>query len=279
MKIDLHTHSSASDGTDAPGDVIRRAARLGVQVVALTDHDTYAGIPEARRAADEVGVELVVGMEMSTRLRGRTVHLLVYGGDIDDADLGAELARIRAARTERIPKIVARLATLGIPVSASDIEAQAGGSSIGRPHVADALVAAGHVRDRTEAFDRFLHDGGPAAVEKYEPPLPDALNLVHAAGAVAVIAHPWGRGSRQVLDAGTIGELVREHRLDGLEVDHADHGPKGSATRAELRAIAHTHGLLVTGSSDHHGHGKVGHEIGSETTAPGVWEKLRARMG
>lgn len=277
MRIDLHTHSSVSDGTEPPAEVMRRAARLGVDVVALTDHDTHAGLAEAQAAADEVGVRLVRGMEMSTTLGGRSVHLLAYGGDPTHAGWVAELDEIRASRQDRIGRMVARLQGLGAPIDVADVVAQARGDTIGRPHVADALVAAGWVANRDEAFARYLHDGGPAAVRKYETPLEVAIDLVHDAGAAAVIAHPWGRGSREVLDAETFGSLARNHGLDGLEVDHADHGPPGSGTRARLRAIARTHGLIVTGASDHHGAGKDGHEIGSELTAVGMWERLRQR--
>ncbi|GAA1718605.1 hypothetical protein FB460_1491 [Propioniferax innocua] len=278
MIIDLHTHSLVSDGTDRPAEVMRRAARLGVDVIALTDHDTFSGHAEAEAAAHEMGIEFVPGMEMSTTLGGRSVHLLAYGADTSHAPLLEELERIRRGRTERVPRMVARLEELGVPITVEDVIARAGGDSVGRPHVADALVAAGHVADRAEAFNRYLHDGGLAHVGKYESPLPEAIDLLHDAGAVTVIAHPWGRGSRDVLDGDTIGRLARDHRLDGIEIDHGDHGPRDSAMRGELRSIARTHGLLVTGSSDYHGTGKVGHEIASETTAPGVWERIRARM-
>ena len=278
MIIDLHTHSRESDGTDSPADVVRRAAGLGVDVIALTDHDTFAGHAEAAATARELGVEFVPGMEMSTPFGGRSVHLLAYGADPAHQGLCDELARIRVGRTERVPKMVERLKECGAPISVEEVTAMAGGDSVGRPHVADALVAAGHATDRADAFNRFLHDGGVGYVAKYEPPLPDAIDLLHDAGAVTVIAHPWGRGSRLVLDADAIGRLTRDHGLDGIEIDHGDHGPKDSAMRGELRSIARTHGLLVTGSSDYHGTGKVGHEIGSETTAPGVLERIRSRM-
>lgn len=279
MKIDLHTHSTASDGTDSPGDVIRRAVRLGMDVLALTDHDTFAGHAEAAAVAASAGLTFVPGMEMSTTLRGCSVHLLAYGADADDEALQAELVRVREGRSGRVPAVVAKLCELGVPITEADVAEQAGGDAVGRPHIADALVAAGHVADRAEAFSRFLHDGGPAHVERYATDLADGIGLIHAAGGVAIIAHPWGRSSRSVLAADTIGQLVRDHGLDGLEVDHADHGPVGSATRAELRQIAKTHGLIVTGSSDHHGLGKSGHEIGSELTDPAMFERLSARMG
>lgn len=279
MKVDLHTHSTVSDGTDAPAEVVRRAHRLGVGVVALTDHDTFAGLPEAAAAAAEVGVVLVPGMEMSTHVRGRSVHLLAYGADPDDAALAAELDRVRDGREGRVPAVLAKLAALGVPITAEMVHRHAGGVSVGRPHIADALVEAGHVVNRDEAFRRFLHDGGPAHVDRYATPLPQALDLVHRAGGVTVLAHPWGRGSREVLSARAIGELVRDHQLDGLEVDHDDHGPAGSPQRAELRQLARTYDLLVTGSSDYHGTGKQGHEIGSNVTAAGMWDRLRRRLG
>lgn len=274
MRIDLHTHSSVSDGTQSPSALVRAAAAAGLDVVGVCDHDTFDGLPEARAAAPGAGIEVVGGLEMSTELDGASVHLLGYGCRPDDAALGAELERIRAGRTGRLSALLERLTELGLPVTEAEVRAQAhGGPSLGRPHVADALVARGYVADRTEAFDRWLADDRPAFVPRYAAGLAASLALVRAAGGVAVLAHPWGRGSRAVLPPAVLADLVERHGLDGFEVDHTDHDP---ATRAELRALASGLGVLATGSSDHHGAGKPGNPLGCETTDPEVYQRLRA---
>lgn len=277
MIIDLHTHSSVSDGTDDPATLVAKARAAGVEVLALTDHDTFDGLAAAYAAGRRLGVEVVPGMEMSTALGGRSVHLLAYGDLADDPALAAELARVRDGRGDRLPRVLAKLAALGMELSEADVMAQVGAApSIGRPHIADALVAKGYVADRTEAFDRFLADGGPAHVERYATPLEAGISLVRAAGGVPVIAHPWGRGSRDILTPDVLAGLVTDQGLAGFEVDHQDHGP---AARAELRALADRLGCLGTGSSDHHGLGKTDHELGCNTTSPATYARLRTRLG
>ena len=276
MRIDLHTHSSVSDGTDAPGDLVRAARRAGLDVIALCDHDTFAGLDEAASEGPRSGIRVLRGIEISCELHGGSVHLLGYGCRADDSALGLELARIRAGRTGRIPAMLARLAALGMRVGESDLAPFVGNSpSVGRPHVADAMVALGYVADRREAFDSWLADGGPAFVDRYNAPLTQAVDLVHAAGGAAVIAHPWGRGSRERLTAEVLSLLAKAHALDGIEVDHTDHD---EAARGELRVIANSAGLLVTGSSDYHGLGKINNSLGCETTPPSVFERLLDRI-
>lgn len=278
MRIDLHTHSRVSDGTATPAELVRDAAAAGLDVLGLTDHDTTAGWAEASAAATAVGIVLAPGIEISTRHRGAGVHLLAYLPDPQDAALSAELARIVEGRGSRIPAMLARLRDLGVPATEKSLAEGIGDAVPGRPHVADLLVRLGVVRDRDEAFARYLADGGPAFVDRYATDLTAAVGLVVAAGGVAVIAHPWGRGSRRVLDEDTLAVLAGAG-LSGLEVDHLDHDPD---QRRELRAIAERLDLLVTGSSDHHGTGKTGHDLGCETTAPEVWEAildLAARRG
>ena len=273
MRIDLHTHTSVSDGTDPPGELVRHAARAGLAVVAVTDHDTFDGWAGAFAAADAAGVAVVGGVEMSTTLDGIGVHLLAYLPDPTYPPLLSELDRIRADRAGRLPVIAERLTSLGLPLTVDDILAAAGdATTLGRPHVADAMIAKGYVPDRREAFSTWLAAGGPAFVRKYAPPTADAIALLRAAGGVPVLAHPWGRGSREVLDEEAIGELA-DAGLAGLEVDHADHD---DGTRRRLRVIAADLDLIVTGSSDHHGRGKAGHDLGTETTAPGQYERLVA---
>ena len=276
MLIDLHTHSSVSDGTDTPAELVQAAVESGLDVVALTDHDTFDGLDAAVAEGERLGVEVVRGLELSCSRGGASVHLLAYGTDEADPELTAELVRVRGGRRGRLGGVLERLEALGVPVSEAEVLAQVGASpSVGRPHIADALVQAGHVRDRTEAFERFLADGGPAHVPRYAIELARGIDLVHGAGGVAVIAHPWGRGREHVLPEAVLADLVREHQLDGIEVDHQDHDAE---VRHRLRQLAGSWGVLATGSSDYHGTGKVDHDLGVNTTAPEVWAEISRRL-
>jgi predicted metal-dependent phosphoesterase TrpH len=276
VTIDLHTHSSVSDGTDTPAQLVAHAAAAGLAVVALTDHDTFDGLVEARTAGERVGIEVVPGLELSCSRNGQSVHLLAYGADPSDRALAEEMVRVRGGRSGRLRPVLAKLAELGVPVSEELVLSFVGSSpSVGRPHIADALVAAGHVADRREAFDRFLADGGPAHVTRYTIDVARGVDLVHGAGGVAVIAHPWGRGREEVLPPQVLEQLVAEHGLDGIEVDHQDHD---DAARAGLRALADRLGVLGTGSSDYHGTGKTDHDLGVNVTDPETYAALRQLM-
>jgi|SRR5215211_54136 len=276
MRIDLHTHSSVSDGTDTPAELIRKAAAAKLDVIALTDHDTFDGLDEAVSEGERIGVQVVRGMELSCSRAGESVHLLAYGTDPAHPDLATEMARVRGGRMGRLVAVLAKLAELGVPVSEAAVLAEVGDSpSVGRPHIADAMIKAGHVRDREEAFERFLADGGPAHVPRYTIEVERGIDLVHAAGGVAVIGHPWGRGREHVLPAEVLVTLTAEHSLDGVEVDHQDHDPD---VRARLRALASGLGLLATGSSDYHGTGKLDHDLGCNITAPEVYQVLAGRL-
>ena len=271
MRIDLHTHSLASDGTDTPGDVVRAAHAAGLDVVALTDHDATSGWDEAVRAAEEVGISLVRGLEISTRYAGRSVHLLAYLPDPTHPELCAALDRIIDGRRERTPAIVAALRAHDIEITEDDVRREADSSmAAGRPHVADALVRLGVVTDRTHAFALLLNPGRPGYVDRYAADLTSMIPLVAAAGGVAVLAHPWGRSGRSALDAEAL-ESLRGIGLAGIEVDHQDHD---AATRATLRGLAADLDLVATGSSDHHGLGKVDHDLGVNTTDPEQFERL-----
>jgi predicted metal-dependent phosphoesterase TrpH len=273
VRIDLHTHSDRSDGTDRPSELVARAAAAGLDVLALTDHDTAVGWDEARAAATDEGIGLVPGMEISCAHAGDGVHLLAYLLDPSYPPLAEELRRVLDGRSARLPAILDRLRGLGIDVTRDDVLAVSGSAAAtGRPHVADALVAKGVVRDRTEAFDRFLAQGRPGYVSRYAADLVQMIRLVSRAGGVSVVAHPWGRHSRRALDVATLTTL-KEAGLAGLEVDHQDHD---QATRAELRAVAGRLGLLRTGSSDFHGAGKLDCPLGANTTDPDQFERLLA---
>jgi predicted metal-dependent phosphoesterase TrpH len=272
VRIDLHTHSRASDGTQAPEELVHAAAEAGLDVVALTDHDTADGWDEATEAAVAVGITLVRGMEISTRhAGGRGVHLLAYLPDPTYPPLVDELARILGGRDARVPVMLRKLQECGIDIDAADVRRVAGATTAtGRPHVADALVALGAVRDRDEAFAKYLSAGRPAYVDRYATPLAEMVELVADAGGVSVIAHPWGRHQRTTLDESAFAELV-DRGLAGIEVDHQDHDEE---ERRDLRAIARNLGLVVTGSSDHHGTGKIGHDLGCNTTDPDEFARL-----
>jgi predicted metal-dependent phosphoesterase TrpH len=276
VRIDLHTHSRASDGTDTPAGLVRSAVAAGLDVIAITDHDTSDGWTEAGRAAEETGLTLVPGMEISTRHYGRGVHLLAYWPDPDYPPLAAELDHVLQGRQARVPTMVARLNGLGIEITEDDVRRAADGAvASGRPHVADALVTLGVVPDRTAAFDRYLGWGRPAHVDRYAVPLERALTLVLEAGGVSVVAHPWGRGGLGHPDEATFAGL-KELGLAGIEVDHQDHD---ADARGRLRAIARNLDLVATGSSDYHGDGKADHELGCNTTAPEEFERLTSARG
>jgi 3',5'-nucleoside bisphosphate phosphatase len=280
MRIDLHTHSSVSDGTDTPSALVLAALAAGLDAIALTDHDTFDGVHEAKEAGRRVGLTVIAGVEMSAQLDGVSVHLLGYGMDRRNRPLLAELALLREGRSGRVKAMADRLTELGMPLTEAEIVVAAKASpSIGRPHVADAMVAKGYVADRDEAFRDWLADDKPGYVHRYSCELRRAIDLLHAAGGVAVIAHPWSRSSRAVLTAEVISDLVRDHRLDGIEVDHQDHD---AHTRSLLSALAVRLGLVRTGSSDHHGTGKVGFPLGANLTretALGQLRRLSAARG
>jgi len=267
MRIDLHTHSLASDGTQTPAELVTAAARAGLDVVAITDHDSVNGWDEAVAAAERVGIDLVRGMEISTKHRGHGVHLLAYLPDPTHPDLHESLTRIVEGRGSRAPAMVEALRRAGIDLSLDDIAAPVPG----RPHVADALVRKGIVATRDDAFEQYLNPGRPGYVNRYAADLTTTIGVVVDAGGVTVLAHPWGRGRRGDLPASEIAAL-RDAGLTGVEVDHQDH--KAPDVREELRAVARDLDLVVTGSSDHHGLGKSNHGLGCNTTAPEEYELL-----
>lgn len=272
--IDLHAHSSVSDGTESPRALVAAARRAGVDVLGLADHDTTAGWAEAAAAAQVFGVVVVPGIEVSTRWDEADVHLLALWPDDTDTALAAMLEHIRAGRLTRVPRMLDELAGHGVTITERDVRRAAGPAvSLGRPHVADALVAAGVVASREQAFAEWIGEGRPGHVAKPAPPLDDAIGVVRAAGGVTVLAHPWGRGSRAVLGEPALRVLTRAG-LDALEVDHVDHD---DADRAALRAVAAALGVLVTGGSDYHGRGKAGVALGMNTTSPQVYRELRDR--
>lgn len=273
MRIDLHSHSTVSDGTQSPTELVRAAVAAGIDVLALTDHDTSGGWAEAAAEARETGLTLVPGIEMSTLLDGMSVHLLAYLPDPHHEALGRCLDEVVRSRSQRLPEMLTRLREQGVDLTLEDVLRVAPGTAApGRPHVADALVAAGVVDSRSEGMVRYLAPGRAGWVRRYAADLWEAIDLVREAGGVSVLAHPWGRGGKEVLGADVLTAL-KGAGLVGVEVDHEDHS---WATRQELRALAHDLDLVITGSSDHHGEGKIGHRLGCNTTDPGEYARLLA---
>jgi predicted metal-dependent phosphoesterase TrpH len=299
VRIDLHSHSSASDGTHPPAEVVRRAADAGLDVLALTDHDTVAGWAEAEHAARALPLTLVPGIELSCRREraamgpsvppapGRTeasggpaapgrpadgVHMLAYLFDPAEPVLAAERVRIRGDRVHRARAMVRRLQDLGADVTWEQVRQIAGGGVVGRPHVARAMVEAGVVPAMEEAFTvDWIGVGGRAHVGRYALDPVRAVSLVRGAGGVCVLAHPRARSRGYMMEDELIEELAAAG-LAGLEVDHPDHE---AADRTALRDLAGALGLLTTGSSDDHGD-TTGDRLGCETTSPEAYEALVA---
>ena len=269
--IDLHTHSSVSDGTETPAQLVRAAVRAGLGTIAITDHDSTAGWQEAGAAAAGTGLTLIPGMELSTRYSWKSVHLLAYLIDPANAELVAETARIRASRLARAENIVARIAA-DYDLSWDDVLAQtATGATVGRPHIADALVAKGHVPTRSAAFASILHPRTGYFEPHYAPDPLDGVRLVRAAGGVPVLAHPATRGRSAVIPEDRLRQLV-DAGLFGLEIEHRENTEDG---KVRLRELADRFGLVTTGSSDYHGEGKP-NVLGENTTSPEVLELILA---
>lgn len=272
MRIDLHCHSTASDGTDTPAELVRNAAAAGLDVVALTDHDTTRGYAEAIAAVPE-GLTLVTGAELSCRLDGVSMHMLAYLFDPEEPELLAERELVRDDRVPRARGMIAKLNELGVPVTWERVARIAGDGSVGRPHVATALVELGVVPTVGDAFTAdWLADGGRAFVEKHETDPFEAIRLIKGAGGVAVFAHPGAAKRGRTVPESAIAELAAAG-LDGIEVDHMDHEPE---TRARLRGLAGELGLLTTGSSDYHGSRKTC-VLGEYTTDPEAYGEITRR--
>jgi predicted metal-dependent phosphoesterase TrpH len=271
VRIDLHAHTTASDGTDAPGDLVAAAAIAGLDVVAITDHDTTAGWAEAAAAVPACGVVLVRGMEISCAVDGISVHLLSYLHDPLHPGLAAEVEEARASREHRAEHMVALLAE-DFDISWEDVlEHARPGASLGRPHMADALVRKGIVANRDEAFAHILSSRSGYYVGHYAIDARRAIRLVRDAGGVPVMAHPLAHRRGRVVSDSVIAELAAVG-MGGIEVFHPDHDD-GNVRRA--RELADQLGLLVTGSSDYHGTGKVS-RLGEHTTEPVVLQQIEA---
>ena len=270
--IDLHTHSRVSDGTETPAELIVAAAVAGLDVVAITDHDATSGWTEAFDAARGTGLTVVPGLELSTQLDYASVHVLGYLVDPADPALVAETSRIRDERLHRAESMVDRIAVDYPRLSWADVAAQTTpGSTVGRPHIADALVELGYVPDRSAAFQSILHWRGGYYRPHRAPEPVDGVRLIAQAGGVPVIAHPGAPGPQRVLTDERLRRLV-DAGLAGLEIDHRENSPQA---RAALTEAAARFGLLATGSSDYHGAGKP-NRLGENTTSLTAYERILA---
>ena len=277
MAVDLHVHSSVSDGTEPPDAVVAKAASLGLSAIALTDHDTLSGIPAARAAAASLPIDLVPGVELSVDHDGLKLHMLAYFIEPDAGPLQDRLAMLRAGRDTRNVVIVERLNALGYPITMEDVLRHAGGDAVGRPHIADALVEAGSISSRSEAFEDLLSDGGRAYVERKRLTATEAIDLTIQSGGVNSIAHPLTVNTDASILRSVLGDL-RDAGLVGLEAYYSEYAP---AIRSQLASVAADLGLVATGGSDYHGAGKPGLEIGTghgDLVVPGAaLEELRQR--
>ena len=278
-RIDLHAHTTHSDGTLSPTELVEHAAEVGLQALAVTDHDTMSAIPEARDAGLRLGIEIFNGCEVTTVLPSGIVHVLVYGVDLEDQRFDAFLEGIRRGRHQRNLAILEKFAELGIELRYEEVQAFAVGRIVARPHIANALVKRGIVENLREAFDRYLKDGGPAYVKAEVPPPEAAIRAAKDAGGVAVIAHP-----RQ-MKLGSMGAYRRHFRrwkdagLDGIEVNHPSHDENH---RTQFAALAEELDLVGTSGSDFHGsnkpHIKLGEGDGTIRVEYDTWHRLAARM-
>lgn len=269
---DLHLHSNQSDGTESPAEVMRQVHAYGIRTAALTDHDRTTGWDEAGDTAVSLGMTFIPGIELSAKHEWRSVHVLGYLFDPEDAALRAETERIRGDRVGRAERIV-RSIGLDYDLHWDDVVAQTmADATVGRPHIADALIAKGIVRDRSEAFDGILHPEERYYEPHYAPDPLTAVGLITAAGGVAVIAHPVTVGPHQMMPVPYLERLI-DAGLGGFEIDHRENTAAGKKV---LHRIAARHDLIITGSSDYHGHGKP-NRPGENTTAPEMVARIIER--
>lgn len=271
--IDLHTHSLASDGTDSPGELINKAHARGISVLGLMDHDTVAGWDEATMYL-RPGMSLVLGSEISCQTAdGISVHMLGALFDRDNAELASVLSNTRENRLTRMGRIIERMNQAGYEISIEDVLAQlAPGATLGRPHLADALIAKKIVASRDEAFSELLHNNSKFYISHYSPTPEEVIKLIKAAGGVAVIAHPLASLRGRTVSIDSFASMV-DAGLDGIEVSHRD---QTEEERELLRAVVAQYGIIATGSSDYHGNGKL-NELAEFTTKPADFEALEAR--
>ncbi len=263
--VDLHLHSNQSDGSDVPEQVVARALRVGATAIALTDHDTVSGVAAAQAAAQRGGLDFLTGTEISTYYKGREIHVLGLGIDIHHEGLLGALDSLCQQRQERGTTILTQLSALGMPLTERLVDVE--GGALGRMHIACAMTEAGYVKKPQEAFDRYLNAGKAAYVPKRNLPIDEAIDLVHAAGGLAFVAHPGlGKNVRKLLP-----ELLALP-FDGIEAYHVSHNP---GRVEEFRSLAQARGLLISGGSDCHGTVKGKALLGSVQTPRAVFDAIQ----
>lgn len=277
-RCDLHTHTQASDGMNRPAENVQLAKQKGLAAIAITDHDTVAGIAEALEAGEKYGVTVVPGVEISSRTEGTDIHILGYYLRYEDDTLRSRLENLRTTRGTRNERILEKLAELGVTVTMTEVVAGLGrepgpDDSIGRPHIADVLVRKGYAVDMREAFDKYLAEGAPGYISLPRVTPIEAITWIREAGGVPVIAHPGLYGNDEL-----VRQIIEQGEPDGIEVYHSDHGP---IEEDRYLRMAQEYNLLITGGSDYHGvrQGQVFHgDLGSRTVGIGVLEQFRDRI-
>ena len=277
MSIDLHTHSTASDGTMSPADLVKYAHKKGLSAIAITDHDTIGGVGEAATAGNILGIEVVPGIELSVKYSDYNVHLLGYLFDCQHKELQVALIQLQAGRFERNKKIIAELNKLGLAIQFSELKKSAGSGQNGRPHIARLMIQKGFVRTMDEAFEKYLGQGGLAYVSRFIYGARDAISLIRKAGGIAVLAHPFQLDKSVDNLLHHLGEL-RDMGLDGIEVYYPTHSRQ---FRKRLISIAEKHSLLITGGSDYHGNIRPGTTLagGKNVSVPSkLLDKMKERV-
>ncbi|MNK25704.1 hypothetical protein D3C87_440310 [compost metagenome] len=278
-RYDLHTHTQASDGMNAPAENVRLAKQKGLAGIAITDHDTVAGISEAMEAGKRIGLNVIPGVEISTRAAGKDIHVLGYYLQYEGERLCSRLEHLRTVRETRNERIIEKLNDLGIPITMNEVISGLGrelgpDDSVGRPHIADVLVQKGAVADLREAFDKYLAEGAAAYISLPKVSPVEAITWIKEAGGAPVIAHPGLYG-----DDDLVRHIIKEGQPAGIEVYHSDHGPEEEGRYSDM---AREYGLIMTGGSDYHGvrQGQVFHgDLGSRTVTADVLEQLQGRAG
>jgi 3',5'-nucleoside bisphosphate phosphatase len=277
--IDLHMHSTCSDGTYSPSELVQRAKAAGLTRMALTDHDTVAGLSEARAEAERQGIAFLGGLEISAELQPGTMHILGYGFDEGSSDLRGRLEHVQEARRERNPKIVERLVGLGFDLTMEEVAGKAGGTVVGRPHFAQVMVEKGYAQNTQEVFDKYLAKGKPAYLDKERLSPEESVAAIRAAGGVAVLAHPLQLKAKDESELESIIERLASAGLQGMECYYRNHTEED--TRKFL-ALAKRYGLVATGGSDFHGtnrpHISLGTGEGNLKVPEECWDDLMTRL-
>jgi predicted metal-dependent phosphoesterase TrpH len=278
MDIDLHVHTTASDGTLSPSALVQYAKDKGLRTIAITDHDTVEGIEEGLQAGSDLGLEVIPGVELSVDFPKGTMHLLGYYIDHTNAELQDKLLVVQQARAERNLKMVEKLRGLGIDIDLSELKEAPEHGQIGRPHFAYTMVQKGYVQNIQDAFDRYLGKGGPAYVEKFKFPPEEAMHFIIKAGGVTVLAHPFTLNKPEQKDLEDVIVKLKGQGLDGIEVFYPEH----SEGQTKLyRTLAKKHGLLLTGGSDFHGFNRdavgIGEGYGDRALSHNLLDALLAR--